>query len=305
MSMLANVTKGKIYRPMNILLYGPGGIGKSTFAAKAPSPIFLTAEEGTDLLDVTRFPAPKTYEDVVACLNELATAQHDYKTIVVDSLDWIEPLIFDAVCRKSGVKSIELAAGGFGKGYGEAALEWAKFRQLLNVLREKRGMNIILLAHPKIEKFTNPQTQISYERYELKLDKRVKGTFMEWVDGMFFVAYASYTKRENDVVKSFSTDQRVMYSSWKDGYDAKNRYGIVDPIDLSLSWEDFVAACNMAPKLPPMIDLVSEIETMIPKIKDEVILAKIEDHMNKAKGSSDVKAMVALRNRIIELTKEH
>src|SRR5689334_17219845 len=122
---LANVVKGKIKRPVRVVLYGPEGVGKSTFGAGAPKPIFLGAEDGTAQLDVSRFPAPERYEDILEALRVLATDEHDYETLVVDSLDWVEPLMWNYMCKRDGQDNI--VAYGYGKGFDLAVDEWRKF----------------------------------------------------------------------------------------------------------------------------------------------------------------------------------
>lgn len=296
MSMLANVTKGKRVRPALILVYGPGGIGKSSFGARTPNPLFLGAEEGTDHLDVARLPTPKSYEDVIACVNELLSVNHNYQTLVVDSLDWIEPLIFDYVCRRHSVKSIELAAGGYGKGYTEAATLWAHFRLLLTSLRDRKAMNIVLLAHPAIVKITNPQTQTSYERYEMKLHKQSKAHFMEYVDAMFFASYAFYTKREGDQLKVFSTEQRVLHPNWKDGFDAKNRYGLTEPLDLGIPWDQFIQLCSIGsqPVVMDQKEVLFHVQQLLAKTKDKEIIAKAKTIMDQNDYSSLMKLKLDL-----------
>ena len=120
MSLLSKVTKGKLKRPKIVLIFGVDGCGKSTFGSQAPNPIFIGAEEGTSHLDVSRFPQPKKWADVINSMTSLKTEAHDYKTLVVDSLDWIEPILHKEICLEYGVNSIEKAAGGYGKGYAEA-----------------------------------------------------------------------------------------------------------------------------------------------------------------------------------------
>src|SRR4249920_2964956 len=111
---LGNVVKGRIVKPLRILLHGPEGIGKSTFAANAPASIFLAGEDGTAELDVVRFPEPSAWSDVLDAVNELITEPHDYQTFVIDTLNWIEPKCWQRVCESHGFKNID--ASGFGKG---------------------------------------------------------------------------------------------------------------------------------------------------------------------------------------------
>jgi hypothetical protein len=302
MTMLSNVRKGRLIRPVLLLVYGPGGIGKSTWASRAPRPIFLGAEEGTDLLDVARLPTPHSYEDVLQCLKELEELPHDYQTLVVDSLDWIEPHIFTAICKRYHKPSIEQAAGGYGKGYIEAAEEWQNvIFPRLNALRDKRGMNIILLAHPEVNTITNPINQASYQKFELKLHKRSKAKMVEFVDAVFFASYEMYTSKVGDEVKSFTTKNRVLQGvpNQYDGYDAKNRYGLTEPVPLSLAWDDFVTLCNVRPEAK-IEEVRAKVTSLLPLVTDSDVKVKAEELV--AKAWEDVSQLTKLMDRLTVLT---
>ena len=302
MSMLANVKKGRIIRPVLLTVYGPGGIGKSTFGAGAPNPIFLGAEEGTDLLDVARLPTPRTYEDVKEALRELLEVPHDYKTLVVDSLDWIEPLIFNFICRRYGKPSIEQCAGGYGKGYIEAADEWVKLIGKFSHLRDKRGMNIILIAHPEVKNVTNPQTQATYQRYELKLHKLSKNKIMEYVDAIFFASFELYTEKVGEDIKTIATQNRVLHTvpSQYDAFDAKNRYGLIETIPLNMPWNEFLSHCNINPTS------VAEITGEIESLTAEIVHGDIRDRIKAAtlKASTDLPQLIKIRDHIKTLPKD-
>lgn len=299
-TMLSAVRTGRIIRPVSILIYGLGGIGKSTFAAKAPNPIFLGAEEGTDHLNVARIPTPRSFEDVLAAVKELREDPHSYRTLIVDSLDWIEPLVFKHICRRYGKSSIELAAGGYGKGYVEAADEFMDFLYSINQLRDERGMNIIMIAHPEVKNVTNPQTQMTYQRYELKLDKRIKGKVMEGVDAVFFAGYEMFSQKVGDEIKPITTSNRVLQGvpNQHDGFDAKNRYGISSPVSMDLTWNKFLEVCNLTPEedIEPMR---IEVEAFIDKLQDEAVREKAYAYFLKAKDRRD--ALEGVRTRLIEL----
>lgn len=244
MGMLDRVTSGKVARPHLILIYGPDGVGKTTFAASAPKPVFLGTEQGTNFLDVARFPTPKNWTEVQAAVLELTTEAHEYKTLVIDSIDWLEPLLYEQICREHGAKSIELAAGGYGKGYTEALERWGQFMKMINVLRETRAMNVILIAHSETKTFNDAQLQITYERYQLKLHKNSSPKFKEWVDSVLFANYEIYTKKEGSAVQAFGEGERKVWTEGRPGYDAKNRMGL--PGCLPLSWEAYEKAYNEA-----------------------------------------------------------
>jgi len=126
MGLLENIQRGKVSLPPRILVYGTEGVGKSTFAAGAPKPIFIQTEDGLGEIDCERFPLVRTFDDVMNSIAALYTEPHDYGTVVIDSVDWLERIIWDRVCRDFPVKynSIEKVDGGYGKGYVHAMTHW-------------------------------------------------------------------------------------------------------------------------------------------------------------------------------------
>ena len=121
MSMLENIRRGRESKPPRILAYGVEGVGKSTFAAAAPNPIFVQTEDGLGEIDTAKFPVAGNYDDVKNALAALRDEPHGFQTVVLDSADWLERLIWDKVCKDFGVRSIEKADGGYGKGYVRAS----------------------------------------------------------------------------------------------------------------------------------------------------------------------------------------
>ncbi|WP_157447440.1 ATP-binding protein [Chthoniobacter flavus] len=195
MSILAStIHRGPLVRAQKTVIYGPEGIGKTTLAAQFPSPVFLDTEGGTHHLDVARFPAPKTWDDVTKTIAALASEPHEFRTLVVDTADWLEKLLIEDVCRRANKTSIE--EFGYGKGYVVLAEEVTKFLASLNALLA-RGMHVLLLAHCRIAKFEQPDAAGAYDRYELKLTKQVAPLVKEWCDMLLFANY--FTKiAEND-----------------------------------------------------------------------------------------------------------
>ncbi|MGC9455774.1 MAG: ATP-binding protein, partial [Phycisphaerae bacterium] len=120
MTLMEQIRSGPRQSPPRLLIYGTEGIGKSTTAAQADKPIFIPTEDGLDQVDCDSFPLCKKFDEVMSALSALYCQQHDYQSVVVDSLDWLERLIWDEVCREYGVKSIEKADGGYAKGYTHA-----------------------------------------------------------------------------------------------------------------------------------------------------------------------------------------
>ena len=157
MGMLESIKSGRENKPPRIMVYGQEGVGKSTFGASAPAPIIIQTEDGLGEIDCCKFPLAQSVGDVLDSLTALRDEEHSFRTVVIDSLDWLERLIFDEICKEFGVRSIEKADGGYGKGYVDALVHWRKVIALLDELRNKRGMMVILLAHAKVERFEDPE----------------------------------------------------------------------------------------------------------------------------------------------------
>jgi hypothetical protein len=138
-----------------ILIHGVAGVGKTTFAAGSLKPVFVLTEDGLGTLDVPRFPLAKTFDEVMEALAALYTDAHEFETIVVDSVDWLEPLIWQRACRDNDWASIE--AAGYGKGYVAALDLWRQYLEGLNARRDQRGMTVIQIAHTDIKRFDSPE----------------------------------------------------------------------------------------------------------------------------------------------------
>lgn len=236
---LAGVRKGLRPAPDRILLVGTEGVGKSTFAAAAPSPIFLAAEDGVRHLDVASFPEPKSFTDVLDALRVLATEEHGYKTVVLDTVDWIEPLIWQHVCERNGWPTIE--EPGYGKGYAVATEEWRRLLAALDYLRSKREMEVVLLAHATVKTFKNP-AGTDFDRYECKLQKSAAALLREWCDANLFAVYEEFVKEGKGLAraKGVSTGARVLKTVRTAAWDAKNRHGL--PEELPLDYAAYAEA---------------------------------------------------------------
>lgn len=290
---LGAVVKGRVERPMRVLLFGVEGVGKSTFAANAPAPIFLAAEDGTAQLDVARFPEPKVWQDVFDALDELATADHPYKTVVVDTLDWLEPLCWEHVVTRAAranpkIKSIE--DFGFGKGYVAALDEWRKLLAAFEQLRAKKGMHVIFLAHSWVKPFKNPEDE-DYDRYELKLHAKAGGLLKEWADAVLFTRFETFANTDDKTkrTRGVSSGARIVHTQRTAAFDAKNRYDL--PQTLPLDWAAFAAAVKAQTPVDPQ-KLKERIAMLLLNANDDV-MSRVTAAVDKAGNNAAQLARIA------------
>lgn len=230
--MSLNIRKGPQMRSIRTIIYGPEGIGKSTLASNFPDAVFIDFEHGTDSMDVARFDTPETFEELVSLMNSIA--QEDVcKTVVLDTADRLEQIISKYVCAKYGFKSIEDA--GYGKGYTYLAEAWIELMKVCDKVIES-GKNVVFVAHAQMRKFEQPDEMGAYDRWELKLSKKTSPLLKEWSDMLLFCNYKT-TVVEDQKTKSKKAvgGKRVMYATHSPVYDAKNRYGLPDVMEMDFS----------------------------------------------------------------------
>lgn len=245
----------KQQRKRRILLYGVPKIGKTTWARSAPNPVEIPTEDANCRRPSTAMPISKTFAEFCSYVKAIRTSETNFETLIIDTLDWLEPLIHDAVCQENGVASIELAGGGYGKGYQFAADKW---RQLLDGFEginlgyrgddkpKGPGMTIILLAHSRVTKHTEPGCD-SYDKYVTPLQKQADNLVREWCDEVLFCNYKVYTS-EKDIgfnkkaTTATGAGERVVYTTERPGFFAGNRLDL--PHELPMNWADYEKYLN-------------------------------------------------------------
>ena len=226
------ISRGKINRPQKAVIYGPEGVGKSTLASLTPAPVFLDTEGGTHHLDVIRLDAASTWDEITAAVAQLAKAPHPFKTLVIDTADWLEKRLSEHLCRKANKDSIE--DFGYGKGWVLLTEEFARFLNSLDALLT-RGMNVVFLAHSTVKKFEAPDQAGSYDRFELKLSKQVAPLLKEWADLVLFANYVTrIAEKDSGKTRGVGGKERVLYATHAAAYDAKNRHGLPDKLPFSI-----------------------------------------------------------------------
>ena len=247
---LSSITRGKRLRAPKVVIYGPPKIGKSTFAATSPNAIGILTEEGLDNIDVAAFPLCKTYADALSAIDTLHKSEHEFQSVFVDSLDWLEPLILGKVCGDNGVENIEKI--GYGKGYIMADDLWRQFFAALDTLRNDRNMTVICIAHEQINKVRNPTLSEDYDAYSLKLNKRAVAIISEWADIIGFCAHEVMTRQvdsgfQQKETKAITTGARKLHVNPHPAYVAGNRYGMGDCM---LNWAAFQTNLGAAMSAP-------------------------------------------------------
>ena len=223
-----NITKGPVKSAIKLLVYGPEGVGKTTFAAQAPKVVFIDTEGSTRHMDVARFDPPVELSDVLEDLNYVLGHPEEVGTVVIDTVDWLEKLIFNSVCSEKKIQNIEDL--GYGKGYVYAKQKMQQILELLQAIVD-RGVHVVLVCHSIIRKFEQPDEMGSYDRYMLKLnDKNIAPLVKEWVDLMLFVNYRTniVTDEKTKTKKGTGGQKRIMYANHTACWDAKNRFGLPD-----------------------------------------------------------------------------
>jgi 5'-3' exonuclease len=241
---------------LKILTYGTEGSGKTRFGACAPKPIFLCAENGLsapDLRNIPSFPAPDSWDDAVAATEYLKTADHPYKTYVIDSLDWLYRHVKAFVCAREKMSPADYES--YGRGDKFAFDLWVQFIDALDSLQAARGMHIIAIAHSTNETVANPLGE-DYARFQLALPKKTAERWKQWPDYLLFMSQEMFTKKDkNDkVAKGIIGDHRI-YTTRSAGFDAKNRINLPTeiPFETVNPWRPFADAVRQItapPKAP-------------------------------------------------------
>jgi hypothetical protein len=241
--MLKNLKKSVQLRPFISVLYGTPGVGKTTFAAKAPDTLFFKIEDGLDGIESAKYPVTedrdlfKSVHEVIKALNAVLTEDHDFTTLAIDSLSALEKLIWEAV---SAEQSTPIAEIPYGRGYDMAMVYWHQIFELIELIRGKRNMIIILIGHCKIKKVLDPMSD-DYERYMLDLQDKPSAYLTKWSDMILFADQEILTTQKDAGFNKKTTKaiggHRVLYTVEDPKYMAKNRYGL--PPKIALDWNKF------------------------------------------------------------------
>ena len=274
--MKLNIITGKIARPIKTVIYGTEGVGKSTLASKFPEPLFFDVEGGTSQLDVRRVEENTTWEDLLSDITEVFRNPDICRTLVIDTADAAETLCINYILQKYNQKSIE--SFGYGKGYTYIGEEWNRLMTALDGCIG-RGINVTLIAHARQRKIELPDQSGAFDHWEMKVSKQVAPLLKEWADLLLFLNYKTYVVTDDNKSKKATGGKRVMFTSHNPVYDAKNRYGLPDEIDLDFSKIAKIFKDQPAPK-PAEPEAVRQ--TPHERLAELMAEAGIEDYQFRA-----------------------
>lgn len=261
------IIRGKIDKAIKTVIYGPEGIGKSTFASKYPDPLFIDTEDSTLRLNVARFKKPSSWTMLTQQIQYVKQNPSICKTLAIDTADWAERLCIEHICSKAQVKGIE--DFGYGKGYVYLEEEFGRFLNSLQDLIEL-GIYVTVTAHAEIKKIEQPEEIGGYDHWQLKLEKKTMPLLKEWADLLIFANYKTMVINVDNqgAAKGKNKAQgnkRVMYTTRTPWWDAKNRYDLPEELPFDYSQIAYLFE-NSA---PPIEEPIVQVEPPQQAVKQE------------------------------------
>lgn len=251
------ITRGIKKQAIKICIYGVEGIGKSTLASKFPDPLFIDTEGGTHNLDVARLPSPTSWAQLLDEVEYVKQHPDVCRTLVIDTMDWAERLCIEQICSSKKVKGIEDMP--YGRGYVYVAEEVGRLLNKLEEIRQK-DINIVMIAHAQMRKFEQPDELGAYDRWELKMNKKTAPLIKENVDVLLFCNYKTMVVNIDGqgAAKGKNKAQggrRVMYTSHHPCWDAKNRFGLPDELEMSYDQIAHIIPAKSTPQIAQQMTL--------------------------------------------------
>lgn len=236
MSILSHAKKPQD-RPVIATITGDAGVGKTTLAATFPKPLFIRVEDGLQAVPAEIRPdalpvvtkVEQLWEQLMAVIKE----EHDYKTLVIDSVTQLETLFGEYVIETDPKKpkSLAQANGGYGAGFGAVAALHGRVRKAAKMLNEQRGMHVVFIAHSDVSTIELPDED-PYSRYELRLHKKSVPHYVDNVDLVAYLKLETFTTGDGERKKAISSGNRIAICCTAAAQISKNRFGISEPIEV-------------------------------------------------------------------------
>ncbi|MDB1681420.1 ATP-binding protein [Enterococcus durans] len=267
-----NITKGIIAKAQKVVIYGPEGIGKSSLASQFPDPLFIDTEGSTSNMDVVRMDKPTSWTMLLSQVDFVKQSM-PCKTLIIDTVDWAERLCIEFITTRANKDSI--TKFGYGEGFIQLEEEFGRFLNKLSDLTEL-GINVVLTAHAKINKFEQPDEMGAYDRWELKLGNKTTAKTApltkEWADMVLFCNYKTLSVATDDKGKKFKGQggKRVIYTTHHPAWDAKNRFGLPEELDMSFTGIAHIFAAQQAAQTQQPVNETNAaplLETAVPAVE--------------------------------------
>ena len=288
-SLLENVETGRKQEPLRYLFYGPEGVGKSTLAAHAPKPIFLDVEKGTGHLDAVRYPLGGTFANVLHAVDDLRHNSHEYSTLVIDTVDALEGLIWQHCFERDSKGGKELTCiedYGYGKGYTVAQQEWRLLISKLEALRLGKEMEVVMLAHSHVKTFRNPEGE-DWDRYQLRVNHLAAGLLKDWSDMVGFCHFEQgAVEKDSGGIRGVETGRRILGLRRTATSDGKTRLAVSTTLELEASnpWSPLFTAVHQARSMTPD-RLISLINMELERLNDDELTANVNNSVAASKSN--------------------
>lgn len=222
-----------------VLIYGSEGRGKTSLAAKFPKPVAMLFERGLPSgVKLDAIDGLAAYGAVIDAIKSLYQDAQGYRSLIIDTLDALEPMLLEHVCVEHHWKNIE--SPPYGKGFVIADQQWLRFIKGVTALRDKHQMTIVLVAHSIIERFDDPRAP-SYTAYWPKLHKRARHLILDACDVVGFLAedlrIATDDGGFRERVRATSSNQRFLFVEGCPAFVAKNRYSMPAKIPVGTDFD--------------------------------------------------------------------
>ncbi|MBB4192755.1 ATP-binding protein [Rhizobium aethiopicum] len=235
MSVFDRLKSSKRTTPPAIAIYGTPGVGKTSLASEFPDPLYLFVD-GEETPDGIDLPSDQitSFGGLLDTFADLLETEHDFKTVIIDSVDKVEPMVWAATCARNGWDTIDSNDKGsptaFGKGYLAADVEWGEYHEAIGALT-RAGMYVVQILHSETKRHDDPLVD-AYDRYRPKLQKRALELVVENCKALLFInrrtsvkqVEAAFGGKKTSKPEGMSGAERVIYTDERAGFYAKNRF---------------------------------------------------------------------------------